>query len=150
MLPGKAMIPCVITLADAPLGLQYKDMRCRLVLSPFTVAAVSSAAHSLPLAYETCCMRESLLGGLVSGLINGPPAIKKKRQQPVPNGVEKWYQQGTVPAGMDQLSGTSLAEQHKSGVHCSRTPGSLPGLSRIQRLRIRELPAHHFVERSGI
>src|SRR5579859_3279916 len=103
------MMPWVITLAEAPLGCSTKNAMPAW-LAPFTVAAVSSAAHSFPLAYHTCCIRESLLGGLVSGLGNGPPETKKKRQQPVPKGVEKALSarhcpNGNGPAFWNELEG---------------------------------------------
>src|SRR3954467_8645437 len=105
------MMPWVTTSADVPLGCSTKNAT-PACLAPFTLAAVSSAAKSLPLAYQTSCMRESLLGGLVSGLENGPPAVKKKRQQPVPNGVEielsaRHWPSGKGPAFWDELEGTA-------------------------------------------
>src|SRR5262245_39328279 len=41
------------------------------VVEPSIRRPVSSEPHSLPLANETCCMRESLLGRRCSGLTNG-------------------------------------------------------------------------------
>src|SRR3954471_45259 len=104
-------MPWVITSAEVPFGCNTKNAM-PACLAPFTVAAVSSAAQSLPLAYQTSCMRESLLGGLVSGLGNGPPAAKKKRQQPVPNGVERVLSarhcpNGNGPAFWNELEGTA-------------------------------------------
>jgi len=45
---------------------------------------VSSAPHSLPLAYVTCCMRVSFASNLdITSLCAGRPA-NSRRQQPVP------------------------------------------------------------------
>src|SRR5512141_827909 len=47
--------------------------------------AVSRAPHSLPLAYMTCCMRESFESGLeMTSSCAGAGGLKSRCQQPVP------------------------------------------------------------------
>src|SRR5438132_968971 len=61
------------------LGLKTKYAMPALVTPP-TLTAVSRAPQSLPLANATCCMRESLLSSLNSGLSRRAVAPTSRRQ----------------------------------------------------------------------
>src|SRR6266516_3141661 len=78
----------------------YQAMPARL--EPPTVTAVSSAPHTLPFAYITCCMRVSLESGRETTSSWAGWAAKRRRQQPTPAMV------GVVVSSMQWPWGTSV------------------------------------------
>src|SRR5919108_4981174 len=104
------MVPCAKITPECGFSTKYATPA---LVDPFTVTAVSSAPQSLPFAYTTCCMRESLLGSLDSTFANGPVPPVSSRQQPFSVGVTcskasaRQSRRGTSPAFWSDEGGTA-------------------------------------------
>src|SRR5512133_2993477 len=68
-----------------------------------SVSAVSSAPHSFPFAYQTCCMRESFESVVPSDWGGGGAGSSRICQRPGPNGV------GSVGSFRQSASGVEPA-----------------------------------------
>src|SRR5438874_13690937 len=71
---------------------------------PVIVTAVSSAPHTLPFAYMTCCMRVSFESSLDTTSLPGAPT--RRRQQPTPAIVEVVVSLMQRPCGVAVVGAT--------------------------------------------